>query len=92
MPVFWIAMAILGVGLALLIANHENGRVFGLENSAFAATLYLGLWGAVLILGIAGRYHRRGTMLRDLAFWALLILVLSVAYAYRLDLAAFFGL
>ncbi|UUP15613.1 hypothetical protein [Nitratireductor thuwali] len=92
MQILWIALAILGIGLALLIVNHDGGRVFGLQNDIFASLLYLSLWVSVLIVGLAGHYYRRGNMLRDLAFWALLILILSVLYAYRLDLAAWVGL
>ncbi|WP_265518727.1 hypothetical protein [Nitratireductor luteus] len=92
MQILWIALAALGIGLALLIANHDGGRVFGVQNDVFASLLYLSLWGSVLIVGLAGHYYRRGTMLRDIALWALLILVLSALYTFRLDLAAMIGL
>ncbi|WP_295810029.1 TIGR02281 family clan AA aspartic protease [uncultured Nitratireductor sp.] len=86
MRLFWIAMALLGGGLILLIANHDSGQVFGLENSAFAATLYLGLWAAVLIVGIFGSGLRIGDAARTLAFWTFLLLALVTVYQYRYEL------
>lgn len=86
MRLFWISMALLGGGLILLIANHDSGRVLGLESSAFAATLYLGLWAAVLLAGFLGSGMRIGEVARTLAFWAFLLLTLVAAYQYRYEL------
>ncbi|MFC5585868.1 TIGR02281 family clan AA aspartic protease [Nitratireductor kimnyeongensis] len=89
MRLFWLLMSALGGGLILLIANHDSGRVFGLENSAFAATLYLGLWAAVLIVGFLGSGLRIGDVARTLAFWVFLLLALVAAYQYRYELQDF---
>ncbi|MCC5779585.1 TIGR02281 family clan AA aspartic protease [Nitratireductor sp. B36] len=86
MRLFWLLMSALGGGLILLIANHDSGRVFGLENAAFAATLYLGLWAAVLIVGFLGSGLRIGDVARTLAFWVFLLLALVAAYQYRYEL------
>ncbi|CAN0656225.1 TIGR02281 family clan AA aspartic protease [Nitratireductor sp.] len=86
MRLFWIVMALLGGGLILLIANHDSGRVLGLENATFAATLYLGLWGAVLLVGILGSGMRIGEAARSLAFWVFLLLALIAVYQYRYEL------
>lgn len=86
MQLFWISMAILGSGLILLIANHDSGTVLGLESSAFASTLYMGLWAAVLIVGILGSGLRIGEMAKTLAFWVFLLLALVAIYQYRYEL------
>ncbi len=86
MQVFWIAIAVLGAGLVLLIANHDAGSVFGIENNAFASMLYLGLWAAVLIVGILGSRMRLFHVARDLAYWLLILLVLMTGYQYRYEL------
>ncbi|WP_159587925.1 retropepsin-like aspartic protease family protein [Chelativorans xinjiangense] len=86
MRLFWIIIALMAAGLALLIANHENGQVFGIENNAFASVLYLGLWAAVLIVGIAGSRMRFSAVARDLAYWLLILLILTTGYQYRYEL------
>jgi aspartyl protease family protein len=86
MRLFWIVMAIMAVGLILLVANHDAGNVLGIENNAFAGLLYLGLWGSVIAVGILGSRQRMSHVLRDLAYWLLLILVLMTGYQYRYEL------
>lgn len=89
MRLFWIVMALLGTGLILLIVNHDSGQVFGIENNAFAGTLYLGLWVAVLVVGIFGSGMRFGDVTRALAFWVLMLLALVAVYQYRYELQDF---
>ncbi|MCT7375535.1 TIGR02281 family clan AA aspartic protease [Chelativorans salis] len=86
MRLFWIIIAVMAAGLVLLIANHENGQVFGIENNAFASVLYLGLWVAVLTVGIVGSGMRFSAVARDLAYWLLILLVLTTGYQYRYEL------
>ncbi|MCR4266712.1 TIGR02281 family clan AA aspartic protease [Nitratireductor sp. ZSWI3] len=86
MRLFWIIMAIMGGGLLLLIANNDAGSVFGIENNIFAGALYLGLWAAVILVGIATSGMRLGEVARSFAFWVLLLLVLVAGYQYRYEL------
>ena len=86
MRFFWILIIIMGSGLALLIANHDRGSVFGIENNAFASVLYMGLWAAVLIVGLVGSRMRLGSVVRDLAYWLLILLLLMTGYQYRYEL------
>lgn len=86
MRLFWIAMAVLGGGLILLVANHDSGSVFGIENTAFARTLYLGVWASVIVLGLLGSGLRFGQMARSLALWVLVMLALVAVYQYRYEL------
>ncbi len=83
---FWIIMAVIGGGLILLVANHDDGQTLGVANDAFARTLYLGIWGAVLAAGILGSGMRIGDIARQLAIWVLIILVLMAGYQYRYEL------
>lgn len=86
MRLFWIVMAILGGGLILLIVNHDSGQVFGIENNAFARTLYLVLLASVLIVGVFASGTRLGHVARSLAFWVLMLLALVATYQYRYEL------
>ncbi|MCT8989351.1 hypothetical protein NYR54_03435 [Chelativorans sp. SCAU2101] len=86
MQLFWISLAVLGAGLILLVANHDAGSVFGIENNAFASLLYLGLWASVLVVGVLGSRRGLSHSLRDLAYWMLILLVLMTGYQYRYEL------
>ena len=44
----WIALAVLGGGLILLIINDSSGETFGLANEDFGRLLYLGVLGAII--------------------------------------------
>lgn len=86
MRLFWISLIVLGAGLILLVANHDTGTVFGIENNAFVSLLYLGLWASVLIVGFLGSRTSLSHSLRDLAYWMLILLVLMTGYQYRYEL------
>jgi len=83
--VFPLILGAVGAALVLLILNRGSGRTFGIENAAFASTVALGVWAAVLAAGIihAGRL---GELARNLMIWILAILALSAVYIYRYDL------
>ncbi len=83
---FWILMAILGAGLILLVVNHDSGTTLGLENEAFAQTLYMGVWGVVLGAALLGSRIPFGEVARNLAVWLLIALVLMTGYQYRYEL------
>jgi aspartyl protease family protein len=83
---FWIVIAVLGAGLILLIVNDSSGQTLGLDNSAFATSLYLGIWGTVLGAAILGSGVRLGDVARNLAAWLLIVLVLIAGYQYRYEL------
>lgn len=86
MKIFWIVLLVLGAGLVLLVANHDAGSVFGIENNDFASLVYLGTWGAVLVIGLAVSRFSVWPALRDLAYWLLIALVLMTGYLYRYEL------
>ncbi|GAA4529246.1 TIGR02281 family clan AA aspartic protease [Chelativorans composti] len=86
MRLFWIVMSVMAVGLILLIANHDEGFVFGMPDNQFASALYMSLWAAVIAVGILGSRRRMSYMFRDLAYWLLLILILMTGYQYRYEL------
>jgi aspartyl protease family protein len=82
----WIALAVLGGGLILLIVNDSSGETLGLANDDFSRVLYLGVLGAVIALGIWRSRHMFGDTLRNLAVWLLVVLVLVAGYQYRYEL------
>lgn len=83
---FWIAMALIGGGLILLVLNHEGGSTLGLDNDVFASTLYLGILGLVLGAGVFAYGQSLGHVARNLAAWLAIILVLVAGYQYRYEL------
>lgn len=86
MRLFWILIAVIAVGLMLLVANHDSGSVFGIQNDAFASGLYMSLWACVIAVGLVGSRRHMSQVLRDLAYWLLLILILMTGYQYRFEL------
>lgn len=82
----WIALAVLGGGLLLLVLNDSSGETFGLLNDDFGRLLYLGVLGAVIGVGVLRSRHRFGETTRNLALWLLVILVFVAGYQYRYEL------
>lgn len=83
---FWIAIAILGGGLILLVINDSSGQVLGMGTGQFGSLVYLGALGAVIASGIVASNRRFGETARTLAVWLLVILVLMAGYQYRYEL------
>ena len=82
----WIALAVLGGGLILLIINDSSGETFGLANEDFSRLLYLGVLGAIIAAGIWRSRGMFGDTLRNLAVWLFVVLVLVAGYQYRYEL------
>jgi aspartyl protease family protein len=86
---FWLAMAVLGVGLILLVVNDSSNEALGSSSDYAGRMLYLGVWGTVIAAGILGSGRRFGDIARSLGLWALLILAFVAAYQYRYELQDF---
>lgn len=87
MKVFWIAIAVLGAGLILLLASGgSGGNVAGMPSNKFASILYLGVLASVIGAGIFGSGRRLGETARTLAIWAVIVLALMTGYEYRYEL------
>lgn len=81
---------LLGIGLALLIINHDSGQTFGISNEQFGEAIYLLPIAGLLSVGIlAGNRGGFSTVLRQLAIWLIIILSLVAAYLYRYDFQRF---
>lgn len=83
---FWIVIAVMAAGLIALIATGDEGTLFGLDSDRFAQTLYLGVLGAVIGVGVLGSGQRFGPMARTFVVWLLIILALMIGYQYRYEL------
>ncbi|WEX86882.1 TIGR02281 family clan AA aspartic protease [Sinorhizobium garamanticum] len=79
-------LAILAVGLALLIFNHESGQTFGINNDDFGRLVALGAIAALLSAGILRSRGRLGEGLRLIFIWFLIALALISVYVYRFEL------
>ncbi|MEH3117974.1 MAG: TIGR02281 family clan AA aspartic protease [Methylorubrum populi] len=82
----WIGLAILGVGLVVLVANHDGGAVMGLDQDRFAGLVSM---SALLLLLTAGRWRQAlampGETVRSILIWLAIAAVLVLGYAYRDD-------
>ncbi|MBX3566952.1 MAG: TIGR02281 family clan AA aspartic protease [Rhizobiaceae bacterium] len=81
-----VALAILGIGVAVLIATHASGTVGGLASDDFARLLSLGALALVIGSGILAVRGNFGFAVRAMAGWLLVILVLVAGYQYRYEL------
>ena len=82
----WVILAILGVGLAVLLATGDSGTVLGLADGQFAQLVYLGAIAVAISAGVLFSGRRIGSTLKGLAAWALILLALVAGYQYRYEL------
>lgn len=78
-----IALAVLGLGLAVLLFSRDHDTVLGLASDDFGRIVYLLPIALVLSAGIWVGRHRASVALRDLLIWIIIILALATAYIYR---------
>ena len=83
-----LVLTILGVGLLVLVFNHDSGQSFGMNNEQFGRLVYLFPIAALLGAGILVSRRSWGENMRHLAIWILIALALVTAYLYRHDAAA----
>jgi aspartyl protease family protein len=86
---FYVLLGILGIGLALLIVNHDGGSTLGLANDDFGRLVTLSALVAMIGSGILVGRRQFGDTLRQAGIWLLLILALVAVYLYRYDLQSF---
>jgi aspartyl protease family protein len=86
---FWVLIAVIGIGLILLVVNDSSGNALGFSSDYAGQALYLGVWGTVIAAGIFGSGRRLGDVARNLGLWALLILAFVAVYQYRYELQDF---
>ena len=70
-----------GVAVALVAAFF----LYGFDGADAPRILILGAWLLVILGGVLAAGERLGSMLRDLAIWAVIILALTSAYVFRYD-------
>ena len=78
-----VVLAILGIGLALLLFNHDSGQTLGMSNDDFGHFIYLLPIALMIGAGVAGSRVRLGRNLAYLAIWAVIALVFMVAFVYQ---------
>ncbi|WP_137129960.1 TIGR02281 family clan AA aspartic protease [Rhizobium sp. FY34] len=90
MNMLTLLLIVLGGGLALLIFNHDAGQTFGLANDDFGHIVQMSAIILLLSAGVlAGRRGPAGEILRNIAVWLIIALVLVAGYLYRNDLQSF---
>jgi aspartyl protease family protein len=80
-----VVLAVLGIGLALLVFNHDSGTTLGLDNNDFGRILYLLPIALVLSAGIWASRRTVSETIRNLLIWLVIILALATVYLYRND-------
>ncbi|RWE04146.1 MAG: TIGR02281 family clan AA aspartic protease, partial [Mesorhizobium sp.] len=83
---FWIVMAVIGVGLVLLMLNNSAGHTFGMNNNDFGRLIWVGVLVMVIGASLLRSGRPLGDMARNIGVWAALILVLIAGYQYRYEL------
>jgi len=78
-----VVLAILGIGLALLLFNHESGQTLGMRNDDFGHFIYLLPIAIMIGAGVIGSRVRLGRNLTYLAIWAVVVLVFVGVYVYQ---------
>jgi aspartyl protease family protein len=80
-----VVLAVLGIGLALLVFNHDSGTTLGLDSDDFGRIVYLLPIALVLSAGIWASRRTVSETIRNLLIWLVIILALATAYLYRND-------
>ena len=83
---FWIIMAILGLGLLVLLTMEDSGTVLGMNSNIFASALYSTLLAGLIGSAILARGTRFVDTIKQLAIWTLIIVALMAGYIFRYDL------
>ncbi|HEV2541320.1 MAG TPA: TIGR02281 family clan AA aspartic protease [Methylobacterium sp.] len=82
----WAGLAILGIGLVVLIANHDGGPVMGLDSDQVAGLVSA---TALLLLLTAGRWRQAlampGRTVSSILIWLAIGAVIVIGYTYRND-------
>ncbi|APO75072.1 peptidase aspartic family protein [Rhizobium etli 8C-3] len=79
-------LLILGIGLAVLVYNHDSDRVLGMNIDDFGRMVYLLPIVLMLSAGIWASRRSAGETMRNLMIWLVIILALATVYLYRQDL------
>ncbi|MDH4412460.1 MAG: TIGR02281 family clan AA aspartic protease [Rhizobium sp.] len=82
---FVIGLAILGIGLVVLLINHDSGQSFGINNSDFGQLVVTLPILLMISAGIVLGRRQLGQSLRQMAIWVLIALALVTGYLYRGD-------
>lgn len=80
----WILLIVLFAGVILLVMNHDQGEVMGLELGQFAHLIAMG--SLVAVVGAVAWRMFRGRVavaLKAAVFWMAIVVGLAVVYAYR---------
>jgi aspartyl protease family protein len=82
---FAIGLAILALGLAILVINHDSGQSFGIANDDFGRMVVALPILLMISAGIVLGRGQLGRNLRHIAIWLLIALALVTGYLYRGD-------
>lgn len=82
---FAIGLAILAIGLAILVVNHDSGQSFGIANDDFGRMVVALPILLMISAGIVLARGQLGRNLRHITIWLLIALALVTGYLYRGD-------
>jgi aspartyl protease family protein len=83
---FWLAIILIGGGLAWLLISGESGAPLGMSGDQFARTLYLGVLSLVIAAGVLGSGIGLKGAARGIVIWAGVFLLMVGGYQYRYEL------
>lgn len=85
----WVLLALIALVVIALIASGDRGTLFGIGNEKFASAAYYSLWGLVVAAGLVGMRRSGNHILKQLAIWLCVVVVLVAGYQYRYELQDF---
>lgn len=86
---FWIVMAVIGLGLILLMVNHSAGETLGIANDDFGQLIWTGTLAAVVGAFVLRSGRPLGVLAKQLGGWVVIVLMLVGGYQYRYELQDF---
>jgi len=82
----WIILGLIGAALIILVINHDQGSVLGIQNDRFASFVYMAIWGTLIGAAIIPRAGGFAAAAKHAVIWIFIILFLMTAYVYRYEL------
>lgn len=90
-PLFWLLLGLVVAVAAVLVAQYDQPRILGMPRDEFGQLAYFVVILAFIGSAFLGRGLGVGDIVRGVAGWLAIFLVLIGAYAYRNELGMFGG-
>lgn len=83
---FLVVLSIVATALIIVVLAGETAAVAGMDGDQLASLVFLGLIGATLAASVMAGGQRAGSLIRQIAVSAAIILALAAGHQYRFEL------